>query len=286
MNKNLIFFGTSRFAVIVLETLFLRNINFSTIITTPDAPAGRKQILTPSPVKVWAKNKDINLLQPEKLSDENFLSTLKSLNPTLSLVASYGKIIPENVLSIPSRKTLNIHPSILPSLRGPSPLQQSILSEEKVGVTIMELDAEMDHGPTIIQKEIETEYWPMDFEKLEEITAIRGAEMFAGILDDWIDGKIQSKPQNHEMATYTKMIEKKDGEISLNGNSDENYRKYLAFGKWPGVFFFDERNGKKIRVKILKAEISEGKFTPTIVVPEGKKDISWKNYLMGKKPTT
>ena len=162
MNKaTFAFFGTDEFSVVVLNTL--KNLGFvpSFIITTPDQPKGRKMILTPPPVKVWAEENKIKIIQPTSLKniDEQSRHALDGLNdqglPLIFLVASYGKIIPKNILDIPTHGTLNIHPSLLPKYRGASPLETAILSgDTETGVTIIKLDEEMDHGPILIQESL------------------------------------------------------------------------------------------------------------------------------------
>ncbi|TSC60913.1 MAG: methionyl-tRNA formyltransferase [Parcubacteria group bacterium Gr01-1014_107] len=141
-----VFWGTDEFAVTVLETLKNKGLRLQLIITAPDKPKGRKLIVTPPPAKLWAKENNISLLQPEKL-DFEFCRRLSVVGCELFLVASYGRILPKKIINLPPHKTLNIHPSLLPRLRGPSPIQQTILREEKPGVTIIKMDEKMDHGP-------------------------------------------------------------------------------------------------------------------------------------------
>ena len=148
-NKNIkiAFFGNSEFSLIVLKELKKNGIIPELIVATPDKPQGRKMILTPTPTKVWAEENSIEYVAPEKLKDESFLDKIKNYN--LFIVASYGKIIPNVLIDIPKYKVLNIHPSLLPKYRGPSPLQEQILNDEKhVGVSIMLIDDQVDHGAT------------------------------------------------------------------------------------------------------------------------------------------
>jgi len=148
-SSTIVFFGTSRFSVIVLEELKKAGIMPELVVTAPDTPQGRKLILTPPPVKAWAQENGVKFLQPQKL-DDSFIGQLSKVNAQLFLLASYGKIIPQKVLDLPQHGTLNVHPSLLPKYRGPSPIQSQILADDKnVGVSIILLDEKMDHGPIV-----------------------------------------------------------------------------------------------------------------------------------------
>ncbi len=275
------FFGTSDFSVYTLDAL--KNAGFlpSHIVTTPDSPQGRKLIITPTKVKVWAIENNIPFTQPESLKSEETLNELKNYQSDVFVVASYGKIIPQNILDIPKHKTLNIHPSLLPKLRGASPIQTAILQEEKTGVTIMRLDDKMDHGPIVAQRELDSENWLTDYATLEKTLGQMGGELLAEILPDWINGKIEEKEQDHEKATYTKKIEKSDGLISLDDTAEKNLRKILAYSVWPGSFFFTKSKGKDIRVIITEAKIVDGKLEIVKVIPESKKEMYYRDFLKG-----
>jgi methionyl-tRNA formyltransferase len=274
-----IFFGTSRFSVIVLNMLKASGFLPKLIVTAPDRPKGRGLELTPSEVKIWAEKNNIEVLEPENL-DSAFLLALRSANCTLFIVASYGKIIPKDVLDMATSGALNVHPSLLPKYRGASPLQSAILADDKnVGVTIMLMDEQMDHGPIVAQEKVEIS-WPPRVDYLEEILGERGGSLLAEILPDVAQHTITATPQNHGEATFTKKIKKEDGEITLDEKlSHENYLKFLAYIGWPGTYFFAEKNGRKIRVLIKDAHFENGVFTPTRVVPEGKKEMSYESFL-------
>ncbi len=154
-SKKIAFFGSSEFSVYVLDELLLHGIKPSLIVTTPDKPKGRKLVLTPNPCKVWAIENDIEVIAPASLKKDNesLIQNLKTKNYDLFLVASYGKIIPKEIFEIPTKQTLNIHPSMLPKYRGASPIQSQILNNEKeIGVSIMVISEGMDEGPVITQK--------------------------------------------------------------------------------------------------------------------------------------
>ncbi len=280
MKQNIkwVFFGTSEFSVIVLEELKAKGFTPEAIVTVEDKPSGRKLALTPPPVKVWAEKNRIPLFQFKTLKTKETEDALKSLGADVFVVASYGKLIPKNILDIPKYKTLNIHPSLLPKLRGPSPIQTAILEQNETGVTIIRLDTEMDHGPILTQKKIEIE-WPPYADELERQLAKVGAEMLVDILPDLTLGKAKEVEQKHAEATFTKKIEKSDAELDLETSPEINLRKIRAFNVWPQAYFFlNER-----RIIIKKAKISEGKLILEKVIPEGKKEMNYEDFLRGQK---
>jgi methionyl-tRNA formyltransferase len=271
MKPSIAFFGSDQFSILVAEELLQAGFTFTTVITVPDKPQGRKMILTPSPFKVWAQEKNIPVLQPETL-DENFAETLRETDANLFIVASYGLIVPKHILDIPRYKTLNVHPSLLPYYRGATPLETAILDDTKhTGVTIMEMDEKMDHGPIVSQIVHNITEWPTKPELLT-LLAQQGGEELVHIIPEWIQGTRSTTPQDHSIATFTKKIQKSDGELHLNDDDYTNYRKYLAFQPWPGTFFFKEENGKQVRYKITKARFENGTFVIERVIPEGKKE--------------
>lgn len=291
MTENLknsiefIFFGSSTFSVYVLDELKKQGYIPKLIVTTEDKPKGRKLILTPPEVKIWAEKENIQYLQLKTLKTQEAEERIKSFSINgfdLSIVASYGKIIPQSILDIPRQRTLNVHPSLLPKLRGPSPLQASILTENETGVTIIELDSEIDHGPILAQQKVEID-WPPYFEDLEEICGKLGGKMLSDIIPKWVNGELKAVEQNHNEATYCKKIEKTDAEINLHDSAEINLRKIRSFSVWPGAYFFEETAVGKKRIIIKKAKILENKLILERIVPEGKKEMNYEDYLRGKK---
>lgn len=267
------FFGTDEFAVAVLAELKQKDYLPDLVITTPDQPKGRKLILTPPPVKIWAKENNIKFLQPENLS----ILDLEVFD--IFIVASYGKIIKQEILDLPEFGTLNIHPSLLPQYRGPTPIQTAILNGDKEsGVSIMLLDEQVDHGPIIAQEK--TKIINKNYLDLRQDLAKLGAQMLAKIIPDWIAGKITAQEQNHEQATFTKKTNKSDGEVKLDGkNAELNYRKFLAYAPWPGIYFFDK---DKQRIKITGAKLENNIFVIKKVIPEGKSEMTWEDWQRGQ----
>jgi methionyl-tRNA formyltransferase len=285
-----VFFGSSEFSVYVLDELKIHNLLPSLIVTTPDKPKGRKLVLTPTPVKVWAKENNIEVADPTSLrNNADLASQLKDGNYDLFLVASYGKIIPKEIFEIPKHKTLNIHPSLLPKYRGASPIQSQILNDGKeIGVSVMQIDEGMDTGAIVIQKPLksfsEKFFERLGRKELERILAVEGAQLFAHILPEWMIGAIDPIMQNENEATYCQKIEKADGELQidlndLGKNAKRNLLKIKAFEDWPIAYFF--LNDK--RIIITDATIEDEKLKILKVKPEGKNEMPFEDFLRGLK---
>ena len=274
-NTSIAFFGTPEFAVYVLEELKVSGIEPDIVVTAPDRPAGRGLQLQASPVKEWAIDADIPTLQPESLKKESdALSLLQNSEWDLFIVAAYGKILPASIINLPRRGVLNVHPSLLPRFRGASPIETQILKDEKeTGVSIMLIDKEMDHGPIVAQASIAPEEWPFPARMLEELLAREGGKLLAEAIPPWVSGDIEAVEQEHDKATFTEKIKKEDGEISLDDDAYQNWLKFNAYDGWPGVYFFTDEK----RIKITDAEYKNGVFTPLKIVPEGKKEMDYKN---------
>ncbi len=283
-EPKFVFFGTPQLAVVVLDELEAAGLTPTLVITMPDEQKGRGLAITPPPVKEWAAKRDIPVLQPVVFTEE-IIAPLKKEKFDAFVVVAYGKILTKEVLDIPKRGTLNVHPSLLPRLRGPSPIKSAILNDEKkVGVTVMLLDEEMDHGPIVAQKPVATE-WPPHASALEQMLMREGGKLLAQILPQWIAGEIEAQEQNHDVATYCEKIEKENGLLDLNADAYKNLLKIRAYEGWPGTYTFFERSGKKIRVQILDANVASGKLLITKVKPEGKKEMAYEEFLRsGAKP--
>lgn len=285
-NPKFVFWGTPEFSVLILNNLEKYGLIPSAIITSPDKPKGRKLLLTPPPVKVWADNKKIPVFQPATLRDFNF-----DQECDLFIVAAYGKIIPKRILDLPKRGSLNVHPSLLPLFRGPSPMQSALLQGVKeTGVSIMLLDEEMDHGPILNAEIIDLNNWFPTYLELEKKCAEIGAKLLSEIIPEWIENKISPVLQEHSKTTYCKKIEKQDGFISpeiilgINDNTEDHLlaeRKVRALNPDPGTFTLLNVHNKEMRIKILRSKITDNKFIPERVIPEGKKEMGWNDFLKG-----
>lgn len=279
-SLNIAFFGTPDRAVYVLDELKTAGIIPQLVVTQPDRPQGRKLIMTAPATKVWAQKENIPVLQPENVLDTEFVTTLKKGEFDVFVVVAYGKILPKEILDIPKHGSLNLHASLLPLLRGSCPIETAILMDMKeTGVTIIKMDEKMDHGPIIASKKATLTTWPMPAHELAQILVKEGGKLFAEILPRWIEGKIKATEQNHTQATYTKKIVKEDGELDLSDNNYKNYLKYNAYKGWPGTFFFKDIQGKKTRINISDATFDNNTFTINKVIPEGKKEMLWKDFV-------
>src|SRR3989338_5008986 len=278
------FFGTPELAVMVLDELASAGLKPALVVTMPDEKKGRGLSLTPPPVKTWAETHSIPVLQPVVFTDE-IIGILKKGAFDVFIVVAYGKILNKEVLDLPRRGTLNVHPSLLPRLRGPSPIRSAILNDERhTGVSIILLDEEMDHGPIVAQKPVTTD-WPPHASELERALMQAGGKLLAQILPQWVAGHIEAREQNHDLATYSEKIEKEDGLLDLNADGYKNLLKIRAYEGWPGTYTFFERNKKKIRVQILDAHSDNGKLVIDKVKPEGKREMSYEEFLRsGAKP--
>lgn len=296
---NITFFGTDIFARIILENI-IGKVNINSIVTKQDEPAGRKQILEESKVSKFAKEHNIKCLKPNKLKD--IKQELEKNDSDLFVVAEYGKIIPEEILNIPKYGSINIHGSILPKYRGASPIQYSLLNQDKsTGITIIKMDKEMDHGDIIETKELKIEEND-DQIILREKLALLGSDLLLKILKN--DLILKSQEQNHKDATYTKLIEKNDGLIDLKKDTAEKIiAKFKAYKPWPGIFIIE--NNKRIKLtgldyKTYKIELADKNFNSfTIknnkelfikdknnnlvkinkIQSEGKKEITAKDFI-------
>ena len=233
---KLVQFSTPRFGAIVLEEIS-KKIKPSLLVCNPDKLSGRKKILKICEAKKVALKLQIEIFQPESLKEKEVIEFLKKKNPDLFLVTSFGKIIPKEVLEIPKFKTLGLHPSLLPELRGPSPIQSAILEGKKItGTTLFLLDEKMDHGPILSQKTLQLK-GNETYLELEEKLAKLSAKLFLENFKDWIEGKITPLPQNETLATYCKKFKFEDGEIfPKKETASEIERKIRALNPEPGTY--------------------------------------------------
>ena len=273
---KIVFIGTPEFGAVILEALCHANMAPVLVVTETDKPVGRKKIITPPPVKIVAEKHNISILQLETMSGGPTSFQIEG-KPDLIAVASYGKILPKEILEIPKHGCLNVHPSLLPKYRGATPVQSAILNGDKeTGVTIMLMDEQIDHGPIIAQRKI-TVGTNETYLQLHDRLAELGASLLIDTIPDWIGGKIKLTPQDEAHATYTKILTREDGEIDWRKSPQEIDRQIRALNPWPGVYTVQ----KKKRIKILKAMIENGKLLIKQVQPEGKKPISFEDFKRG-----
>ena len=246
--------GTPDFAVSSLDLLIKSGHEIAGVFTQPDKPQGRKMVLTPSPVKVFAEQHGLKVFQPTSVKTDDSYELLCSLKPELIAVVAYGKILPERVLVLPRYGCVNVHASLLPRHRGASPIQWAIYCGDKeTGVATQLMDVGIDTGDILLSQK--TEILPdANFETLHD----RLAEIGAGLLVRSVEGleknTIVPQKQPEEGVSYAPIIKKEMGLIDFNKSASELDCHIRAFIPWPSAYFF--MNGK--RVKILKATVGNG----------------------------
>ena len=244
---NIVFMGTPEYAAKILRALAEAKFEIAAVFTQSDKPVGRKQILTPSEVKVYAQQHlpAVPIFQPASLKDEAVAAQIKELKPDFIVVAAYGKILPQSVLDI--APCINLHASILPKYRGASPIQSAILAGEKqTGVTAMLMDAGLDTGDMLdfIYTPCESKMSSELFSELGEL----GGELIVKVLKNFENLKPQK--QDESKATHCKKISKIDGLFSFDEEAGQIYNKFRALTPWPGLYLASG-------LKILSLELSE-----------------------------
>lgn len=289
MEKELTyaFFGTGPLAESVLASLVRAGYQPALVVTKPDAPQGRHMVMTAPTIKTWAEMKHISTYQPESLKDLPEDSPLHTETYDVFIVASYGKIIPDDILNLPKKGVLNVHPSLLPKYRGPSPIESALLDGVMTtGVSIMKLDSGMDTGPILVQSAFIVH--PESTAATMEVECGQlGGELLVQVLPHYVDGSLTPKDQDGE-TTVCKKITKELGEITLTTNAAEVQRKFRALTPWPSVYFFLEHKEKTIRVKVTAVDLTlagtetlVAKDVITKVIPEGKHEMSFEDFIRG-----
>ena len=245
--KNIVFMGTPEYAAKILRALAEAKFEIAAVFTQPDKPVGRKQILTPSEVKVYAQQhlSTVPIFQPASLKDDAVAVQIKDLKPDFIVVAAYGKILPQSVLDI--APCINLHASILPKYRGASPIQSAILAGEKqTGVTAMLMDAGLDTGDMLdfIYTPCESKMSSELFSELGEL----GGELIVKVLKNFENLKPQK--QDDAQASHCKKISKSDGLFSFDEEARQIYNKFRALTPWPGLYLASG-------LKILSLELSD-----------------------------
>jgi methionyl-tRNA formyltransferase len=297
---KIVFLGTPEFALPTLETLVQSEFKPIAVFCAPDKPVGRKQTLTPPPVKILAQKYNIPVYQPK--NKEELTSQLKTTICELAICVAYGIIFTKEALEMPKYGFINIHPSLLPKYRGPSPIQAAILAgDRETGVTIFKVTEQVDAGPIIKNKKLNIENQKYTTPELSGILAKEGADLLLKILPDYLSGKIQPQSQDDSRATYTKIIKKEDGKINWQKSAVEIERQVRAYFPWPsshttfnnqilkiikanistdnlkkqiGEVFLDKNNELSIQTKQKHLIIKELQL-------EGKKPMSAQDFLRG-----
>jgi len=299
-TPRIVFLGTPDFAAPFLHALHENGFSPVLVITQPDEPTGRKQILQPPAVKVVAQTIGVPVVQPK--NKKELREIVQEYKPDVCVLVAYGRLIPQDILDIPRFGFINAHPSLLPKYRGSSPVQYTLLNQEtETGLSLMVLDAEMDQGPILAQERLNVS--PHDTnEILHQKLALLGSRMLINILPRYLDGTIKPKPQDHAKATLTKMINRENGLVDWSKAAEAIYAQLRAFTPWPGIF--SNFNGKRLKIKDLS--VLEGNYSTlkpgtvfiepngspavqcglgavslNIVQPEGKNEMSGADFLRG-----
>jgi len=310
---KIVFWGSSDFSIPALELLHQTH-KVSAIVTNPDSLCGRgMKEIKPTCVKVFGEKHNIKVLTPCNLNDRNFQNELFNIEADIYVVVSYGMIIPENIIYHPKFHTINLHASLLPKYRGPSPIQYALLNGEKItGNTVQFITKELDKGDIILQEEIEIETNETYIE-LSEKLAKKGALLVLKAIELIETGKVERKKQDETLASYTKIITKEDGKVDfINMEGTEIFNKYRAFKHWPGIFSYYSNsrditeNKEKIYciftdIELLKKNSESGKIimagkeglvvackTDAIKInrikPQGKKEMDYISFINGYRP--
>ena len=304
MGKSIIFMGTPQFAVHVLDGLLHSSQKVLAVYTQPDKMLSRKRQLIWSPVKKLAVEHGIPVIQPETLKSAAVLKELEGFKPDLIIVAAYGQILTREILSLPRFACLNVHPSLLPRHRGPSPVARAILcGDEVTGVTIMLMNTGMDSGPILAQEQMDI--------SLEDTTgsltsklADAGNRLLLDILPLWVDGKLESRVQDEALATYSSLITSEDSEMDWHLSAVDLWRRIRAYHPWPGCHTWFQDKRLKVHKATPIGDVAEGKVgrvialnrTPGVgvitghgilglcqVQIEGKREILIEEFIRGRR---
>jgi len=254
-KPRVIFAGTPEFALASLSALVDSAVVPVAILTQPDRPSGRGKKITSSPVKRYAEEHGIPVMQPVTLRNDDIVAELEALEPDVMIVAAYGLILPQTVLDIPTRGCLNVHASVLPRWRGAAPIQAAILAGDKQsGVSLMSMTEGLDSGPVFAIERTDIDADESAGE-LHDRLAKLGGQLLVANLDDILDGRIVAVPQDDSGASYAGKIKTADARLDWSRDANELARCVRAYNPVPGAFFFVESaSGREpLRIKCWRA---------------------------------
>ncbi|WP_312115178.1 methionyl-tRNA formyltransferase [Brevibacillus reuszeri] len=301
-DTRILFMGTPDFAVASLDALLEAGYNVIGVVTQPDRPVGRKQVLTPPPVKEAALRHGLPVLQPEKIKVEEALEEVLALSPDLIVTAAYGQILPKRLLDAPKHGCINVHASLLPKYRGGAPIHKSIVEGEKEsGVTIMYMVEALDAGDMLSKVVVPIEERDT-VGLLHDKLAAAGSALMMETIPQLLTGTIEAQPQNHDEATFAPNIKRKDERIDWTRTAEQIYNQVRGLNPWPVAFTTHE--GKVWKVwwveRLVEAvtgnepgtivareedglvvACGEGAVKMTELQPEGKKRMSALDFLRG-----
>jgi len=257
IKLRVVFMGTSDLSETILEELINAGYNLVGVFTKVDKKTGRKQELTSPKVKLLAEKRGLPIFQPRNFKNPEAIEQLRALKPDLIVVAAYGKILPKAVLEIPGFGCINVHVSLLPKYRGPSPVQNALLKgETETGTTIMLMDEGVDTGDILTQRKLNIH--PTDTTTILMVKlAKQGAELLLETLPNWIERKIKPTKQDHFHASLCQLIEREDGHILWLEEASLIYNKYRALTPWPGIFTYWKNESSTVRLKLISIELQK-----------------------------
>jgi methionyl-tRNA formyltransferase len=266
---RIIFAGTPDFALASLEALVESGRTPVAVLTQPDRPAGRGKKLTASPVKQYAEQQGIDIMQPVTLRDAEVVAELEALAPDLLVVAAYGLILPQNVLDIPTHGCLNVHASVLPRWRGAAPIQAAILAgDATTGISLMAMTAGLDCGPVFQTAEVTIGDDETAGELHDRLASLGGATLLEH-LDGILAGKLLAAEQDESLATYAPKIQKQDAAIDWALPAAELARRVRAYNPFPGAFFY----AGETRIKVWRATAVDNAAEPGTVMQSDRDGI-------------
>jgi methionyl-tRNA formyltransferase len=300
---NLVFCGTPAFAVPTLERLVEAGFTVSLVATQPDRPRGRGMEFASSPVKQKALELDLPITQPEKIKNNGeFREQITGLNPDAIIVVGYGRIIPQWMIDLPPLGNINLHASLLPKYRGAAPIQWAIANGDSMtGVTSMRIDAGLDTGDILLQKQLTIEVHDTALTLGPRLAAI-GSELMVDTLIQLQAGTLRPSPQESDKATLAPILKKEDGRIDFHRTADDICNRLRGFQPWPGAFTtFRGKNLNVWQAKPVQREtplaelllendsllVGCGNKTSLAIIelqPEGKKRMSAHDFIQGYRP--
>ena len=298
---NIVFMGTPEFALPTLEKIYHSSHSILSVVTQPDRPKGRGQKKFASPIKIFATNNNIPLLQPENVNTQEFIELLLKNRPDYIIVVAFGQILREDLLKVPLQFCINLHSSLLPKYRGAAPINRAILNGDNIsGVTTMIMDKGMDTGDILLTQEISIEQSD-DAKSLHDKLSKSGGDLIIKTLSRLEIDNLLPVPQNAALATYAPKLKKEESLINWQLDADDIFNRIRGLTPWPGTHTF--YNGKRLGIlkgKVIRGEPSDrpgyvervtdsgievgtrkNRLKITEVKPEGKKAMSVKSFLSG-----
>lgn len=268
MEVRTIFMGSPQFAVPILRSLLRSPYHVVAVYTQPDKPVGRSRRIALPPVKRLAMEHGVPVIQPKTLKSAEALGELASFKPELIVVSAFGHILPQEVLALPKFGCLNVHPSLLPRHRGPSPVAASILcGDQPTGVTIMLMDVGIDSGPILAQRKVGISFTDTAGSLASKLASV-GAELLIETLPEWLEGKLEPQPQDEAEATYSKLITSEDGEIDWRLSAVELWQMARAYNPWPGCYTWWKGKRLKIPKTTPFGDVAKGEVGEVVALPE------------------